>query len=82
MCNKCEGGSKKSQGKKIKQAQDVVDSDLAAVERDIQEVETEVNHLEHEMEVDLGPRKNNFKQLFKNWKMNCSQYFNKVLVVC
>ena len=76
-CNKCEGGNEKNQHTKIKKAQTIVDGDMAAVQREIQEVETEVNHLENEMEDDLGPRQKIFKQSFKRLKINCSQYFAK-----
>ena len=54
-----------------------VDSDVAAVERDIQEVETESKFIEKEMEFDLGPRQKVFKESFRNLKKHCSQYFSK-----
>ena len=39
-CNRCEDGSEKDQRNKIREAQTNVDSDQAAVERNVQEIET------------------------------------------
>ena len=63
-CTKCEGGGVEDQVEKIKQAQETIDTDSVATERDITETEGKIKHLEKKMTEDLGPRQKILKQSF------------------
>ena len=76
-CTKCEGGGVEDQVEKIKQAQETIDTDSAATERDITETEGKIKHLEKKMTEDLGPRQKILKQSFAKLGISTSQYFAK-----
>ena len=76
-CYRYEDGSGKVKRNKIKEAQTNVDSDLAAVERNVQEVENKTNYIKNEIVVDLGPRQKVFTKSVKSLKIKWSQYLKK-----
>ena len=76
-CTKCEGGTKIEQKKKIETAQEIVDKDLASVERDIMKTETTIKNMEDKIEENLGKKQKILKESFKKLGISPSQYFAK-----